>query len=228
MPARKADPTRPAKKAILIVDDHPMLRRGLTSLIDSEPDLAVCGEASTCAAALQAIRQRKPDVVIVDIGLEGRDGLELVKDMKVHHPKIPALVLSMHDESLYAERALRAGARGYVTKQQIDDTVLIAIRRLLNGEMYLSEKIGARFAANFLGGRTLQEDSPLAVLTDRELEVFLLIGQGRGTRQIAQSLHLSIKTIESYRGHLKQQLTLESGAELVRRATEWVESGRTR
>ena len=228
MPARKADPTRPAKKAILIVDDHPMLRRGLTSLIDSEPDLAVCGEASTCAAALQAIRQRKPDVVIVDIGLEGRDGLELVKDMKVQHPKIPALVLSMHDESLYAERALRAGARGYATKQQIDDTVLIAIRRLLSGEMYLSEKIGARFAANFLGGRTLQEDSPLAVLTDRELEVFLLIGQGRGTRQIAQSLHLSIKTIESYREHLKQKLTLESGAELVRRATEWVESGRTR
>ena len=129
MPARKAERTRPAKKAILIVDDHPMLRRGLTSLIESEPDLAVCGEAATCEAALEAIQQSKPDVVIVDIGLEGRDGLELVKDMQVRHP-IPALVLSMHDESLYAERALRAGARGYVTKQQVDDTVLIAIRRL--------------------------------------------------------------------------------------------------
>ena len=146
--------------------------------------------------------------------------------MKTRHPKIPALVLSMHDESPYAERALRAGARGYVTKQQIDDTVLIAIRRLLNGEMYLSEKIRARFADKFLAGRTLQEDSPVAVLTDRELEVFLLIGQGQGTRQIAHGLHLSIKTIESYREHIKQKLTLETAAELVRRATQWVESGR--
>ncbi len=227
MPAKKTEPAHPAKKAIFIVDDHPMLRRGLTSLIESELDLAVCGEAATCQAALQGIQQRKPDLVIVDLGLDGGDGLELVKDIKARHPKTPALVLSMHDESLYAERALRAGARGYVTKQQIDGTVLIAIRRLLDGEMYMSEKMGARFAKNFLGVPTLEKDSPLAILTDRELEMFRLIGQGQGTRQIAQRLHLSIKTIESHREHIKRKLTLESGAELVRRATRWVETGQT-
>ncbi|MDP2605309.1 MAG: response regulator transcription factor [Deltaproteobacteria bacterium] len=215
MPARKTDQTRQAKKAIFIVDDHPVLRRGLAALIESEPDLAVCGQASTCQAALQGIRESKADLVIVDLGLEGCDGLDLVKDIKVRHPKTPALVLSMHDESLYAERALRAGARGYVTKQQLDDTVLIAVRRLLNGEMYMSEKMEARFAKKFLGDRTLEKDSPLAVLTDRELAVFRLIGQGRSTRQIAQSLHLSIKTIESHRGHIKQKLMIESSAELA-------------
>lgn len=227
MPAKKPERTRPAKTAILIVDDHPMLRRGLAALIESEPDLAVCGEAATCQAALQAIRQRKPDLVIVDLGLEGCDGLDLIKEMKLHHPGTPALVLSMHDESLYAERALLAGACGYVTKQQLDETVLIAIRRLLNGEMYISEKMGARFAQKFLGGQTLETDSPLAVLTDRQLEVFRLIGQGQSTRRIAKRLHLSIKTIESHREHIKQKLTIDSGAELVRRAIQWVETGRT-
>ena len=227
MPARKTDQTRQAKKAIFIVDDHPMLRRGLAALIENEPDLTVCGEASTCQAALQGIRESKADLVIVDLGLEGCDGLDLVKDIKARHPKTPALVLSMNDESLYAERALRAGARGYVTKQQLDATVLIAIRRLLNGKIYISEKIGTRFAEQFLGVPTQQKDSPLAVLTDRELEVFRLIGQGRSTRQNAQRLHLSIKTIESHRERIKQKLTIESGAELVRRATQWVETGRT-
>jgi len=227
MPARKAERTRQGKQAILIVDDHPMLRRGLTALIESEPDLAVCGEAATAEAALQAIRQSKPDLVIVDLALEGSDGLALVKKIKVQHPKTPALVISAHDESLYAERAMRAGARGYVNKQQLADTVLIAIRCVLNDEMYLSEKMGARFAAKFLGARAQQDDSPLAVLTDNALEVFRLIGQGESSRQIAQRLHLSIKTIESYRQQIKQKLTLESGAELVKRATDWVETGRT-
>lgn len=227
MPAERPARTLQAKNTIFIVDDHPMLRRGLASLIESEPDLSVCGEAATCQAALKGIQQSKPDLVIVDLGLEGGDGLELLRDMKVRHPKTPALVLSMYEEAVYAERALRAGARGYVTKQQLDDTVLIAIRRVLNGETYMSEKLEARFAEKFLGGRTLETDSPLAVLTDRELEVFRLIGQGQGTRQIAQRLRLSIKTIESYREHLKQKLTLESGAELARRATRWVETGLT-
>ncbi len=227
MPAKKTERTHQAKKAIFIVDDHPVLRRGLASLIESEPDLAVCGEASTCQAALRGIGQSKPDLVIVDLGLEGCDGLELLKDVKLRHPKTPALVLSVHDESLYAERALRAGARGYVTKQQLDDTVLTAIRRVLSGETYMSDKLATRLAAKFVGGQTLEDDSPLDVLSDRELEVFRLIGQGQGTRQIAQRLHLSIKTIESYREHIKQKLTLESGAELVRRATAWVETGQT-
>lgn len=216
------------KKTILIVDDHPVLRRGLISMVEFETDLAVCGEATTCRAALEAIRQSKPDLVIVDLALEGSDdGLDLVKDMKKRHPQIPALVLSMHDEAVYAERSLRAGARGYITKQQHDETLLVAIRRLLAGEIYMSDKLGERLAAKFVAGRTLETDSPLTVLSDRELQVFRLIGQGRGTRQIAEALYLSIKTIESHREHIKQKLTLESSAELAQRATQWVETGRT-
>ena len=215
----------PAKKAILIVDDHPVLRRGLAGLIESEPDLAVCGEAANCGAALDAIQETEPDLVIVDLALGGRNGLDLVKDMQRHHPKIPALVLSMHDEAVYAERSLRAGARGYITKQQLDETVLVAIRRLLDGETYMSDKLQQRLAAKFVAGRTLATDSPLDALSNRELQVFRLIGQGRSTRQIAETLSLSIKTIESHREHIKQKLVLESSAELAQRATQWVESG---
>lgn len=227
MAAARTEPVLPAKKSILLVDDHPLLRRGVAALIRTEPDLDVCGEAATSAAALEAIREHFPDLVIVDLVLEGSDGLRLIREMKARHPEIPALVLSMHDEAVYAERVLRAGARGYVSKQQLDDTLLAAVRRVLNGEMYMSEKLRARFAEKFLGGATLEKDSPLAVLTDHELEVFRLIGQGKSTREIAQHLHLSVKTIESYREHIKQKLTLGSGAELVRRATLWVENGRT-
>ena len=227
MPATRTEFRLPARKTILIVDDHPLLRRGLAALIQTEPDLEVCAEAATAAAALEAIRAHPPDLAIVDLGLDGADGLDLIKAMKARHPEIPALVLSIHDEAQYAERALRAGARGYVSKQQLDDTLLVAIRCVLNGETYMSEKTKARFAERFLGGATLEKDSPLAVLTDRELEVFRLIGEGLCTREIAQHLHLSVKTIESYREHIKQKLTLESGAELVRRAILWVEVGRT-
>ena len=219
------EPGLPGKRTILVVDDHPVLRRGLASLIESEPDLAVSGEAATFGAALEAIRENQPDLVIVDLVLEGRDGLELVKEMKARHPGIPALVLSMHDESVYAERSLKAGARGYVTKQQLDDTVLVAIRRLLAGETYMSDQLEARLAAKFLGGQTLATGSPLDALSDRELQVFRLIGQGRSTRQVAETLHLSIKTIESHREHIKQKLTLETAAELAHRATQWVETG---
>jgi DNA-binding NarL/FixJ family response regulator len=217
----------PAKKAILIVDDHPMLRRGLAALIESESDLVVCGEVASCAAALDAIREHLPDLVMVDLSLEGSDGLDLIKEMKARHPAIPALVLSMYDEAVYAERALRAGAWGYVTKQQVDDTVLLAIRRLLGGEMYLSGKLERRLAAKYLGGRTVMAESRLQALSDRELQVFRLIGQGRGTRQIAETLHLSIKTVESHREHIKQKLRLESATELAHRATQWVETGHT-
>ncbi|MCF7730834.1 MAG: response regulator transcription factor [Akkermansiaceae bacterium] len=221
------DPTasRQAKRAIFIVDDHPMLRRGLSALISGESDLSVCGQAASCQEALRAIGQVKPDLAIIDLGLEGSDGLDLVKQIKALHPQVQTIVLSMHDESLYAERAIKAGARGYLTKQQLDDTVLLAIRRVLEGEIYLSEKIGARFAAKYLTGRTLKDDSPLAVLSDRELEVFRLIGQGLGTREIAARLFLSPKTIESHREHLKQKLSLASGTALVRRATHWVDTG---
>jgi DNA-binding NarL/FixJ family response regulator len=221
-------PEGPAKKTILIVDDHPVLRRGLAALIVTEPDLAGCGEASTCAAALEAIRESRPDLVIVDLELEESDGLDLVKEMKTCHPEVPALVLSMHDEAVYAERSLRAGARGYVTKQQLDSSVLVAIRRVLDGKIYMSDTLEGRLAAKFVGGRTLETDSPLGALSDRELQVFRLIGQGRTTRQIAESLTLSIKTIETHREHIKSKLALGSTAELAQRATQWVESGRTR
>jgi DNA-binding NarL/FixJ family response regulator len=214
----------PPKKTILIVDDHPMLRRGLASLLASEPDLAVCGEAATCQAALEAIRKHSPDLVIVDLTLEGSDGLDLIKDLKIRHPNIPALVLSMHDEAVYAERALRAGARGYASKQQLDETILVAIRCVFAGETYLSEKLKARLAAQFLGGHALETGSPLAALSDRELQVFRLIGQGRSTRQIAATLNLSVKTIESHNERIKNKLNLQSATELAHRATQFVGS----
>ena len=227
MPATTPESGQPATRTILIVDDHPVLRRGLAALIESEPGLAVCGEAATCRAALDALRTNQPDLVIVDLVLEGCDGLDLVKHMKTRHPQIPALVLSMHDEAVYAERSLRAGARGYVTKQELDDTLLTAIHRLLDGEVYMSHKLEARLAAKFVTGRTLNTNSVLDTLSDRELQVFRLIGQGRSTRQIAETLHLSIKTVESHREHIKQKLSIESAAELAQRATQWVETGRT-
>ena len=212
------------RRRILIVDDHPMLRRGLAALIESVPDLTVCGEAATRTAALDAIRASPPDLVIVDLMLGDSHGLDLVKDLKIRHPGMPSLVLSMHDEALYAERSLRAGARGYVTKQELDDTLLTAIQRVLAGDIYMSGKLQARLAAHFVAGPTLATPSTCEGLSDRELEVFRLIGQGQGTRQIAETLHLSIKTIESHREHLKQKLGLASGVELVHRATQWVEN----
>jgi DNA-binding NarL/FixJ family response regulator len=224
MSATKTERVLPKAKAILIVDDHPMLRRGLAALIDNEPDLAVCGEAATGAEALTAIRESQPDLVTVDLALEESDGLDLVKELKKRHPEIPVLVISMHDEKVYAERSLRAGARGYVTKQQLDETVLVAIRRLLDGETYLSDKLETRLAAKFVDGRTLETDSPLEALSDRELQVFGLIGRGRTTRQIADTLRLSIKTIETHREHVKSKLALESSAALAQRAAQWVET----
>lgn len=215
----------PAKKAILIVDDHPVLRRGLASLIESEPNLFVCGEVATGQAALEAIEETPPDLVIVDLSLNGLDGLELVKAIKAQRPEIPSLVLSMYDEAAYAERSLRAGARGYVTKMELDNTVLVAIRRLLAGERHMSAKLETRLAGKYVSGRTAAKDSPLDALSNRELQVFRLIGQGLGTRQSAEALKLSVKTIESHREHIKRKLALRSATELVHRATQWVETG---
>lgn len=208
---------------ILIVDDHPVLRRGLTSLISAEPDLTVCGEAGSRSEATELIRQTTPDLMTVDIVLQDGDGLELVKETRRLYPKLPMLVLSMHDEAVYAERSLRAGAFGYVTKQQLDDTVLIAIRRILAGETYMSDELKARLAQKFINGQSLLAGSAVSMLSDRQLQVFRLIGQGRSTRQIAQELHLSVKTIESHREYIKRKLELATSAELARRATQWVE-----
>jgi DNA-binding NarL/FixJ family response regulator len=215
---------RPTKKTILIVDDHPVLRRGLAALINFEPDLVVCGEAATYQAALETIREKQPDLVIVDLALGGRDGLDLVKDIKLRHPLIPALVLTMHDESVYAERSLRAGASGYITKDQLDETVLIAIHRVLAGETYISDQLQGRLVSKYIGRRPLETDSPVDTLSNRELQVFRLIGEGKSTRQIAENLSLSIKTIESHREHIKNKLNIESAAKLAQRATQWVET----
>jgi DNA-binding NarL/FixJ family response regulator len=215
----------PEKTKILIVDDHPLMRRGLTALIDSEPDLVVCAEAGNRQAALDAVARRPPDIAIVDLSLEGgEDGLDLVKALKIRSPSIAALVLSMHPEALYAERALRAGARGYIAKQQLGEAVLAAIRRVLAGRIYMSEALGMELASRFVGADT-KPQSPLATLSDRELQVFRLIGEGRRTREIAPILNLSPKTIESYREHLKRKLDIAGSPELVRRAVRFVETG---
>ncbi len=212
---------------ILLVDDHPIVRQGLGELIEEEPDLSVCGEARDSAEALQVIDARRPDLVIVDISLHDTSGIELIKDLKARHPGLPALVLTMHDETLYAERALRAGARGYVMKEEATENVLAAIRMVLSGQIYLSQKMAARLLSKFVDGPSDYPGSTVESLSDRELQVFELIGQGLGSRQIAQQLHLSIKTIESHREHIKSKLQLTNSTELVRHAVQWVEVERS-
>lgn len=213
------------KSRILIVDDHPVLRRGLAALIESEPDLTVCGEAADTRTALEAIEECEPDIAIIDVALDASDGLDLLKEMRNRHPGLPALVLSMYPEAVYAERSLRAGARGYISKQQLDDTVLTAVRKILAGGTYMSETLKDRLATKFVNGKTLDSGSTLDVLSDRELQVFRLIGQAKTTREIADSLHLSIKTIESHREHIKHKLGLSTAAELSQRAALWVAMG---
>jgi DNA-binding NarL/FixJ family response regulator len=228
MPARKTQPKQRAKKRILLIDDHALLRRGLAALIETEPDLVVCGEAATRQAGLEAIASSQPDLVIADLSLQDgdSDGLELIKDIHRRFPRLPVLALSMYEEAVYAERALRAGARGYVTKQELDDTVVAAIRRVLAGEIHASEAMGRKFTKKFISGGTLARGAGVEQLSDRELEVFKLIGRGKTTREIAQSLRLSMKTIESYREHLKVKLLLSSGAALSRCAILWLGTGR--
>jgi DNA-binding NarL/FixJ family response regulator len=220
-----AEPARPARKTLLIVDDHPILRLGLTALIESEPGLAVHAAVGTRAAALATMRESLPDLVIVDLSLGDEDGLDLIKEIKTGYPKVPSLVLSMHDETIYAERALRAGALGYVAKHELDETVLKAIRLALAGGTYMSEALQRRLAERYVGGRTLETGAPIGALSDRELQVLGLIGRGRTTRQIAEILSRSIKTVESHLEHIKNKLGIVSAAELAQRATQWVETG---
>ena len=218
---------RKAKKreaGVLIVDDHPLVRRGLVQLIEQEAGLRVCGEAADVADALDAAAKLKPDIVIVDVSLKGRDGIELVKILKGLYPKLPVLVLSMHDESLYAERSLRAGAKGYVMKTEAPEKVALAIRQILGGKIYVSGEVASGILHKFVGGKPGLVGSPLDVLSDRELEVFQLIGTGLGARRIADELHLSVKTIESHCAHIKEKLKLRDSAELTQHAVQWVES----
>jgi DNA-binding NarL/FixJ family response regulator len=211
------------KKRILIVDDHPILRKGLSMLINQEADLMVDGEAEDARKAMELIEGMKPDMVIVDISLPGIDGIELLKMVKLRYPDLPALVVSMHDEALFAERALRAGARGYIMKQEAAENVLTGIRRVLGGEIFVSNRITTRIVEKFFDSRPGAMNSPLDFLSDREFTVFQLIGQGFGTRQIADKLHLSVKTVESYRSHIKEKLKLESGTALLKYAIQWVQ-----
>ena len=219
--------TQARKKAVFVVDDHPLLRQGLAQMINREPDLMVCGEAEEAQAALKEISALKCDIIIVDISLKGPDGLDLLKNLRVLYPDLPVLILSMHDESIYAERALRARANGYIMKQEATEKVLTAIRRILAGEIYLSEKMSNKLLHQFISGASWTENSRLSVLSDRELEVFRQIGEGRSTRQIAENLHLSIKTVETYQAHIKEKLSLRSGRELVQHAIQSKISERT-
>jgi DNA-binding NarL/FixJ family response regulator len=215
------------KNKVLVVDDHPIVRQGLALLINRESDLMVCGEAEDAQAAVQAVTASKPDILVVDISLNGPDGLDLLKDIRARYPDLPVLILSMHDESIYAERALRAGAQGYIMKQEATEKVLVALRRILSHEIYVSERIANRMLQRYIGNPTTDGPFSIADLTDRELEVFRLIGEGHSTRQIAEELHISVKTVESYQAHIKEKLSLRSARELVQHAIQWSISEKT-
>jgi DNA-binding NarL/FixJ family response regulator len=223
--ASKAQPAPEIKRfRVLLVDDHPIVRQGLALLIDREADLLVCGEAEGAHSAFHAIATLRPDIVLLDISLSGPDGLDVLKEIRVKSANLPVLMLSMHDETIYAERAMRAGANGYIMKQEATEKVLVAIRRILQGGVYLSDRLTNMMLQQFAHGASSTKKSPLVSLTDRELEVFRLIGQGHGTRQIADDLHLSVKTIESYQAHIKEKLSLRNARELVQHAIEWTVS----
>ncbi|KPK45107.1 MAG: LuxR family transcriptional regulator [Phycisphaerae bacterium SG8_4] len=221
---KQSDQTLENKIRILIVDDHPIVRQGLAELVNHEEDFTVCGQAEDYHEALRAIGQLNPNIAVVDISLKESSGLELIKDIHSQHPDLPVLALSMHDETLYAERALRAGAMGYIMKQEATENVIAAIRRVLDGEIYVSERMASRMVRKLVTGQTVTNASPVDSLSDRELEVFRLIGKGHGTRQISKRLCLSVKTIETYRAHIKDKLNLADAAELLQYAIQWVSS----
>jgi DNA-binding NarL/FixJ family response regulator len=214
-------------KKILVVDDHPLMRKGLSLSIDSETDLSVVAQVANAEEAIEALERHDPDMAVVDISLPGMSGLELIKHLLALKPSLKILVVSRHDESLYAERAIRAGARGYVMKLEAGGVIVKAVRRVLNGGIYVSEEINERLLLGIASGHETLTKSPLEVLSDRELEVFELTGRGHGTREIAERLHLSVKTVESYRARIKNKLNLNSAAELMQHAVQWVEGEST-
>lgn len=208
-------------KRILIVDDHPIVRQGLRWLIEQEADLEVSAEAGNAAEALDHLAKSKPDLMLVDISMKGPDGLELTKSVRSLQPELPILIVSMHDETLYAERVLRAGANGYIMKEEVAQNMVDAIHKVLAGDIYISDRMRQRILRGVAGQRHSPNVFSVERLSDRELEVFRLIGQGRSTRQIAEELHLSVKTIETYRAHIKDKLSLSNATELVRQAVQW-------
>jgi DNA-binding NarL/FixJ family response regulator len=222
-PEKPAAPVAKRQYRVFLVDDHPLVRERLGELINGEADMLVCGEAADATQAMDEISRARPDIVIVDLTLKNSHGLELIKAIQAAHAQVPVLVLSMHEESLYAERVLRAGALGYISKQEATGKVLIAIRQVLSGQVYLSEGMSERIVRKLVLGH---RDSAASMdrLTDRELEVFQLIGKGVSTRRIAEDLHVGIKTVESYRARIKQKLHLDDGTQLLQHATQWVHS----
>ncbi|HET7084714.1 MAG TPA: response regulator transcription factor [Rhizomicrobium sp.] len=208
------------KLKVLLVDDHPLVREWLTSLIDQQPDMGVCGEAGGIPDAVKALKATSPDIVVVDLSLKDASGLELIKTIKARWPQMGIVVLSMHDEEIYAERCIRAGARGYVMKRESTKRIIAAIRDVHEGRLCVSDQIATSFAEKFIGGRAGGQSS-LQELSDRELEVFDLLGRGMGTRQIAESLNVSIKTVQAYCARIKQKLHLATATELLREAIRW-------
>ena len=206
---------------ILLVDDHPLVRERLTEIINREPDLVVCAEAEDRHEAIAAISAKAPELAIIDLALKTSDGLELIKDIRTRWPKIQMLVVSMHDESLYAERVIRAGSQGYITKQEATRKILLAIRRVLAGSIYLNEKVAAHIIGRLSARSTTIAATPTEVLADRELQVFTLTGRGLNTTEIAARLHIAIKTVETYRARIKEKLKLKDSSELLQWAISW-------
>ncbi len=211
---------------LLIVDDHPIVRQGLVELLGDNETVEVTGQAASADEAMELVRNQSFDLAVVDLSLRGLSGLELMKLIQAETPDLPVLVLSMHDELFYAERALRAGAHGYIMKQEALDRINEAIRKVLNGEIYVSQSVSAKMLQRFVGGGTQAVEDEIGALSDRELEVFQLLGQGYGTRQISEMLHISPKTVESYRANIKTKLQLKNASELVQTAVQWVQSSR--
>ncbi|MFV1994767.1 MAG: response regulator [Verrucomicrobiales bacterium] len=211
-------------KNVFLIDDHPVMRYGLSQLINAEEDLKICGEAGEASGAINLIAECDPDLVIVDISLPDKSGLELLKEIRAIHPGIATLVLSSHDESLYAERSLKAGALGYVMKEEAPEKLVAAIRAVCEGKIFVSEKMSNAILSAFSGRGKSSGGSPLEQLTDREFEVFELIGQGKGSRAIAGLLCISVSTVDAHRAHIKSKLELSDGNALVRHAVRWVES----
>ena len=222
-PAIAAKTPASVKGRVFLVDDHAMFREGLRQLIEREPGIVVCGDAADAGTALDGIATTRPDLVIVDISLGGASGIDLIKSIKKEYEDLPVLVVSMHDESLYAERALRAGAMGYVMKHEPSKTVKAAIRKVLGGDLHLSEKMASSMVGKFMRGDTEPPASPLEALSDRELEVFRMLGQGKAVRVIAEEMNVTIPTINSFRNRIKEKLNLKTSTEVMLRAIQWVQ-----
>jgi DNA-binding NarL/FixJ family response regulator len=224
MNLKSRGPKNESLKRIILVDDHPMMREGMKRMIDAEPDMQCCGGVNSAEEAIGLVQKLQPDLLITDITLPGRNGLELIRDMRAILPGMPILVFSMHDELFYAERALKAGARGYLMKEAGSERMLQAIRRILAGEIAVSTAIASKILGQFAGQSNRALHSPIEKLTDREFEVYQLIGEGKSTKEIAVQLHLSEKTVAVHRGHIKEKLSLASALDLVRHALRWTES----